>query len=498
MPYATMFDRLKQLVTSYQVVQQNAVSDAMLLGPGDALGEFDATVDLLQHEGQYVEPNTVTIGSDLVTVTQVAAVGAVSTTGVKAYQPLVDWTTRFRVGDEIIIGGSVKGNTGRRTIAAVSAGSLTVSTPFAAAEAGLRYAKPTFTLLARCRELLLYPGGYETDTALRALLNQWIAIMQARGSRQGLTAEMDRITNSTSTVVLESTPALPTLGTNVAYTHSTKALAATSWAGAVAVGDALTIGNSVRDSNGRYTVYATTATTVVPGHRALRSSEYPIAVRSGMVELQFTEDRVLGLLSVRLVNTTAQTKTIGFTVTVTGATITASARRSGSGTVSHTSGVGTCSLVTGAGTTVAPTITEAAFTLSGLSELSTFQVALTSGTPTAVRLGEMGLHPTGTNGLADLTTLWPWRWGGVVRTGLRGQQNETGLTVAGRTKPGWFLGVSSPGLVEEDAYTMASPDEFVVVEVDHRNPAHYTEQDLKALVREVLLPADVDGVLGLL
>jgi NAD(P)H-flavin reductase len=76
--------------------------------------------------------------------------------------------------------------------------------------------------------------------------------------------------------------------------------------------------------------------------------------------------------------------------------------------------------------------------------------------------------------------------------------NETGLTVRLKTKPGWYLGVSSPGAVEEDAYTMASPDEFVVLEVDHRNYNNYTERALETLVREVLLPADVDGVLGLL
>lgn len=493
-----MLDRLKQLLTSYQVVQQNAVSDAVLLGPAEELGRLEGTLDVLQHDGQFVEPGTVTIGGDLITVTQNAAVASVSTTGVVAYRDLIDWTTRFRVGDEIIIGGSVKGNTGRRTVATVSASSLTVSTPFQAAEAGLVCGKPTFALLARCRELLLYPGGYETDTQLRTLLGQWIAVMQARGSQSGITAEMDRITNSTSTTVLESIPDLPTLGTGVAYTHSAKTLAAAGWASEVEVGDALTIDDSVRDSNGRYTVYAKTGSTVEPGHRALRSSEYPLAVRTDMAEVQFKEDRVLGLLLVRLINTTALSKTIGFTVTASGATITASARRSGTGTVNHTSSVGTCSLTAGVASVTAPTITEAAFTLSGLTDTSTFQVAVTSGTPTAVRLGEMGLHPMNTDGVASLAAIWPWRWGGVVRTGLRGQQDETGLTVSARAKPGWFLGLSSPGLVEEDAYTMASPDEFVVVEVDHRNPANYTEQDLKALVREVMLPADVDGVLGLL
>lgn len=488
-----MLDRLRGLL--YPMVEQNAVSDAMLEGPSEILGTVDGTLDMLANDGRHVERGSVTIAADLLTLVQVAAIDHVQPDGTVLLKPFINWVTRFRPGDEIILGGSVKGNNVRRVVATVATNgqSLTVTQPLVAPETGLLYGKTTFALLRRCQELLLYPGGYETDTELRTqVLGRWLEIMQQRGSRGGVVSEMNRITHSTTTL-FESVPDLTQLGISIAYTHSTISLNGTGWASNVAIGDALAITQSASDANGRYTVYDVTGTTVKIGHRAARSQEYPYYTVTGAVELQIKELRPLNQILVRLVNTTGSSATIDFTLTATNAAYLGAFSLGGTATANTTSTVATVSLTAGANAT-----SEVALRLSGTLPTSTFQLAITSGTPTRVKLGEMGLCRSLATGAADLAGLWPWRWGGIVGTGLRSLQNEAGLSVWLKTKPGWYLGISSPGLVEEDAYTLASPDEFVVLEVDHKNPTNYTERALKTLVREVLLPADVDGVLGLL
>jgi hypothetical protein len=490
-----MLERLRSLL--YPMVEQNAVSDAMLYGPDEILGTVDGALDMLANDGRHVDPGTVTIAANLTTLTQVPAVDYVQADGTVVYKPTVDWNTRFRPGDEIILGGSAKGNNLRRVVATVAGNgqSLTVTSPVTAAESGLLYGKTTYALLRRCQELLLYPGGYETDTELRTqVLGQWIQIMQRRGSRGGLVAEMERITNAEVTL-LESAPDLDLLGANVAYTQSTISLNGTGWASAVAIGDSLAITSSVSDSNGRYTVYDVTGTTVKIGHRAARSQFYPFFSPNNAVELQLREDRQQNHIAVRLFNSTANPATVGLTLTATGATYIGAFQRGTTGTTTQAT-TGTLATVTL--TAPAYATAEVVLRLSGVTATSTFQLAVTGGTPQRVTLGEMGLCPMTTDTAPNLAALWPWRWGGIVATGLRSRQNETGLAVRFKTKPGWFLEVSTVGHVEEDAYTMASPDEFVVLEVDHRNYTNYTERTLNTLVREVLLPADVDGVLGLL
>lgn len=506
MSLTSVLDRLKQQL--YPFITQNAVSDAMLRGPADALSQLEAAADVLEHDGRWLEPNTVTIQSDLITVTQVASVERIGADGSPVLASLVDWTTKFKVNDEIVIGGSALGNNGRRKIATVSAGSLTIvnnpgagNNPFVAAESGLLYAKPTAMLKRLCRELLLYPGGYETDTQLRTLLGDWVTTMQLRGSRSGVVAEMNRATNST-TALLETIPDLTTLGTAVSYTHSsTKAFSAASWYTTVSLGSNISVGGSVKGSNGRYTVYGISGTNVQVGHRAGHATSYVRPTVTGVKELQIKEDRNVGQLRVRLANTLGSSANVQFTLTVTAGTI--------SGTVRVTEGTGTVGTVTStsaqvtlnttSGSVATPTYAEVLIPLATpVASTTAFAIAVNSGSPTNVRLGEMGLCPMAADGTANLSGLWPWKWGGIVFTGLRSQASETGLKVYALTKPGFYVGVSSPDSVEEDAYTMASPDEFVVLEVDHRNSANYTKQDLEALVRDVLLPADVDGVLGLL
>lgn len=486
----TPLDRLRKLL--YPLVQQNDVSDAMLTGPAVELGILGAAADLMEFDGRFVDPNTVTIGSDLVTLTQVADVDHLNG-NTPVYADLVDWTTRYRVGDEIILGGSTKGNNGAHTIQSVSASQMALAAPCEAQEAGLVYGKPTYALLALCRELMLYPGGWETDTQLRAFLASWIQVMQKRGSRSGIVSEMNRVANSSSTTLLETMPALITLQTGVSYTASSQSVMGNGWQTSAVPGTSITIGGSTIGSNGRYAVYSVSGTAVVLGHRAKNAIKFPDLPPVNGCELQFREDRYQNRVWVRLINTSSSSKTVAFTVTVANATLGTVASPIGVGSASNTSSVATISLTAASGgssTTYLP--------LTLTTTPATFTVAITSGSPDAVRLGLMGLCPMMTDGTPSLSALWPWAWGGVVQTGLRSGLNETGLTIYASARPGWYLGVSTPGSVEEDAYTLASPDDFVVVEVDHRNYSNYSENDLATLVTGVLLPADVDGVLQIL
>lgn len=496
MTTSATLDRLKH--DSRFFIEHNAVSETLLRGPASALSAAEATAQLLGLNGTLMEWGNVTVQSNLTTLTQVAPVTGIDASGNPVYGSLTNWTTRFKVGDEIAIAGSTLGNNGIKVVATVSSGSLTVSTPMAAAESGLYYAKTTQRLLRVCEEQRLFAGGYETDTQLRAFLLNGRTTLQERGTRRGIVEEMNRVTNSTSTALLESAIDLTTLGTSVAYTHSTKTVAAGAWYNLVSPGDALMVAGSTRGSDGRYTVYGVSGTSVQLGHRANRSSEYVYTYQSGKTELLLREDRANNSLWVSLANQSGTTKTIAFTISVSGATWGSGSVVGGTATVSTTSTVATVSLQAGGGSTTARGFSEVRLPLNGLTSPTTFTLAITSGTPTAVRLGDLGLCPTGTDGTPTFASMFPWRWGGVVFTGLRSGVNETGLTVYDSAKPGWYVGVSYPESAEEDSYSMASPDELVVVEVDHRNPAYYNKSDLTALVRGVLLPADVEGILGLL
>lgn len=502
MPVSSMLTRLKQQL--YALVQQNAVSDAVLTGPADALALLDGSLDMMLAGGRYLEPGSVTVPGTLNTLIQVPGIARLDASGQPVTAALVDWTAMFRVGDEVIVGGSALGNNGVRRITDITTVTtgpdvtgyvLTVTPAFTAAESGLVYGKPTFMLRQLCRELLLYPGGYETDTELRTLLAGWVSTMQLRGTRSGLIAEVNRLTNSTTTTLLESAPPMAVLATGRTYTHSTFSinLAAPD----LAIGDAVTVTGSVEDSNGRYTVYTNTGSTIVLGHRAGSSRSYRPVDEPNTYELQFREDRVNNRLWARLVNTSGSSVQVTFTLAISSGTFTAGALVSGTGSVSTTSSTATLSLTAVAGATSAPSSSEAVLSLAGVSSATTLTPAITTGLPTQVRLGLLGLCPTGTNGDPILAEIAPWRWGAVVRTGLRSRSDEAFLTVLASARPGWYLGVSSPDSVEEDAYTMASPDEFAVIEADHRNPTNYTEQDLERLVRDVMLPADVDGALRL-
>jgi hypothetical protein len=473
-------ERLKSML--YPMVQQNEVAEALLIGPAVALGTVDGALDMLLYDGRFLDPGTVTIQADLVTLTQAADPG----------ESTIDWTRRYRVGDEVIIGGSIRGNTGIRTIASVSPLQMTVTVPYAATESGLLYGKPTYELLNRARELLLFPGGYETDTELRAFLTEWITVLQQRGSRRGVESEMNRVTNTTTTAVLGTSSSLTFLGTGVSYTHSTTSLDGTGWSTAMVPGLAITLLGSSKDSNGRYTVYGVSGSSVQIGHRAARSSFFSPELNPGSVEIHIREDRSSNLIGIRAVNTSGSSASVGITLTVTGATFPAGQVVSGSATVSRTSTTATVAFTPAAGATA-----EVLLQLQGPTDTTTF-VSTITGSPSKVMLGELSLCPTSLDGVPTLASPYPWRWGGVIRTGLRSASNESGLTVYRRAYPGWFLGVGSIDSSEEDSYTMTSPDEYIVVEADHRNSANYTEQELAALVRDVLLPADVDGILGLL
>lgn len=479
-------------------IEHNAASQALLTAPAFALSQAEAAVQLLRNNGSFFEWGTATVASNLTTLNQAAPVVDIDAAGDPVYGSLVNWQTRFKVGDEIVLAGSTNGNNGIKVIASVGSSSLTVSTPFAAAEAGLYYAKTTPRLLQLCEEQRLFVGGYETDTQLRALLLGWAETIQLRGSRSGIITEFNRITNSTSTTLLESVPPLTALGTGVSYTHSTKTLAASSWYTQVSSGSPITIVGSTRGSSGRYTVYGVSGSSVQIGHRANRSTEYVYAYAANKTELLFREDRVNNNIWVGLANQSSSSKTVAFTLTASGATFGTAAVTQGTGTATASGTLATVSLTAGAGSATSRTFSEVRIPVTSLTSASTFTPAITSGSPTAIRLGGLGLCLHTSAGVPITGSMFPWRWGGIVFTGLRSGVDESGLTVYASTSPGWALGVTYPESAEEESYSMAFPDELVVVEVDHRNTAYYTKDDLTTLVRSVLLPADVEGVLGYL
>lgn len=503
MPATSLLNRLKAQL--YALVQQNDVSDAMLIGPSEVLSRLDGSVDMLLEGGRYLERGLVTITSSLDTLVQVPVTVRLDALGQPVSDTLVDWTALFQVGDEIILGGSSLGNNGRRIVSAVTpvlngqseviGYTITTSTPFVAEESGLVYGKPTFSLRQLCRELLLYPGGYETDQQLRTLLSTWLETMQLRGTRAGVETEVDRLTNSTSTELLETVTPLVELGTNLSYQDSSREIALAD--PDLYIGQPVTVAESSEDSNGRYTVYSNSGSAVVLGHRASRSRFYRDVHESSVTEVQFREDRVNQKLWVRLINTAVSAEEVEVGMSVAAATVTSADLAAGSGSTASTASTATLTLTTSGGSVATPSIAEAVISLSGTSDSTTFTVTINSGTPTQVFLGSLSLCPTGVDGSPVLAQIQPWRWGAVVRTGLRSRSDETGLTLLASARPGWYLGLSTPDSAEEDAYTMASPDEFVVVETDHRNTTNYTEQDLETLVRDVMLPADVDGALGL-
>lgn len=484
MPRSPTLTRLKGRL--YPFIEQNDVSDAVLTGPADVLGVLDATLEAYLLDGRYLEPGTVTITAGTNVITQVPDAG----------QSAVDWTMRFQVGDEIAVGGSIYNQSARYVASTVTATTITATgAPFTTTETGLVYAKPTFGLWRRCQELGLYPGGYESDSDLRTnVLERWLDIQAKRGSRGGLTSELNRVINS-SINLLESVLTPTTLETGAAYTATTKALDnANGWATGLPIGSAITILGSAAGSNGRYSIVGTASGAPVIGHRATRARKYASITPAGAVDVQLREDRELNQLWVRLVNTTDTNAAVTLTFTLTNATWASGLLTAGTGSASVTSTVATATLTPAAGMT-----TEMMFVLSGVvsSPAPVLTAAITSGAPTGVRIGELGLFPTEAGGTTNFSATPQWTWGGYVWTGIRSGVNESGLTILGSALPTWYLEVSTPGQIEEDAYTMASPDEFVVIEADHRNRRNYADADLKVLVKEVFMPADTDYVLAL-
>lgn len=488
-----MLERLKRSL--YPFMRSSDLQDAFLGAPADELAHYDAVLTIFGHGGSYLEPGVATVTAGTATVTQVAAVHGTT----------LNWNTRFKVGDEIILGGSLSGQQGVFPITAIAGGGLTmtVTVPggtFAVTETGLLYAKSTFRLIQLTKELMLFPGGYETDTDLRQnLLYRSMIIHQQRGSSIGVEEEVARISNAVAET-LETSPPLRLLASGIAFDATTRRLANTgSWATGMVVGESIAVLGSTKTSNGRYVIYNIDGSGVELARRAMKSQRYPLTTRTNALELHVREDREQRRLIWRVVNTTAGALAVTFNIAVSGATYASATVTTGAGSVVLSGGntVATCTWTVPAGETW-----EVTALLTIPSGLPIFTLTRTAGTLNAVLMGGAALFGRTVAGVLNSSAVW--KWGGLIPDTLRGNQpgggsaNSTGLSIYAKTVPGWFLGVSGPGLVEEDSYTMASPDEFVVLEVDHRNTRNYSEKTFKTVVTDYLSPANVDTLLGLL
>jgi hypothetical protein len=486
MTLTAVLDRMKEAL--YPSIVQNALLDALLGAPADEIAVAEAKIEAWGLGGDDLEAGTVTVtpGSALVTLAGASPV-----------------TSLYQIDDDFVVAGSKEGNSGRYRVTILnSATTLTVDRPFAVAETGLFHARTKPRLLRLAQGLRLFPGGYESDKVLRdQLLAKAGEIHRNRGGIQALETELERMTRGNAQIIDNTRP----LGTALAsgltvssgngYVGSVLNLAIPT--SQLLVGDDITVLGSTKGGNGRYFVFGNNGTVVLLGRRAVNATQYFPFLPPTAASLQFREDREHNRMYFRVINNTATaTKQINVTLTASPTSMFTGAGALGTGyTVSLTNGVLSFGWVVPAGGTyegwvgmnVTSTDSYAALTVSE---------TLTGSSLTGVRLGYAGLYPIHRTGVLDYSVSPQLKWGGLIQSGFRSGVNETGLTVYANSLSGFYLGLGYPGIYENDDYTMASPDDFVVVEVDHRNYAFYSEADLKALVRDHLIPADTNYVLG--
>lgn len=478
----SVLDRVKNAV--YPVITRNALLDALLGGPSDEISVAEAKVEAWSYGADDVDDATtvaVTAGSAIVTLT-----GGL--------------TTLFQTNDDFVIAGSIQGNSGRYIVTNVNNSTqLTLNKTFTVAESGLFYARTKPRLVRVAKGYLLFPGGYEPDATIRSsVLGAMVTTHQMRGSSSGITTEFNRITNSANQL-MDTVKPLTSLGTGIATTSLGAAVTITT---SLVTGDDFTIAGSTKGSNGRYFVYSNSGTAIIPARRAVSSTQY-YAELSGGAEVQIREDRANSKIYFRLINVTGQASNrVNLSIAVTGATVTASGTSglesgvsesltAASGSVS-TSGNGDSTWRAAPGQ-----IKEGWAQVSSLSAAEfTVTWSQTVGTIRAVRLGRAGLAIRTASGAIQTGALNKFRFGGLILTATRSGIAETALTVYADGYPSYYLGFSNPGTYENDAYTIITPVDFVVLDLDHRNYGNYSETDLKNIARDYLIPVDTEYVIG--
>jgi hypothetical protein len=407
---------------------------------------------------------------------------------------LVDWTTIFKIGDELVLAGSLKGYSGRYPITSVSANSLTITGVFATSESRLFCASPKNRLLALARGVLLFPGGYESDTALRTQLAAAPVTHQQRGSTAGLTSDLTKVANFAPALIDSVNPGT-LLQSAVASTSGGATLTVSAWAAGLTVGKSFLVSASTLGSNGRYWVYTNSGTDITPARRPVHTYEYYPYQASG-IELQFREDRVNDRIYFRVNNPGGvASKTIAMSLTASGVgSVTAGVPVGAGYTVGVAGNVASFTWTLSPGELFREGWVNVGSLSAAIEFIPTVSESSTGLAIQAVRLGYGGINSRTLTGAISLT-LARWRWGGLVKTALLAGTAETGLKVYNGATHGFYLGAGYPGILENDAYPMASPKDFLVVEVDNRNGTNYSNDDIKDTTRDYLIPADTDYLL---
>lgn len=260
------------------------------------------------------------------------------------------------------------------------------------------------------------------------------------------------------------------------YTESTKALTSLSTTG-LQVGSSVTIDGTTTDANGRYVVYSLSP--VVIGTRAVNRDEFCPTLSTDTIDVVMREDDLLRTLFMQVTNRTmsSQAVTLVFTTSAASTLI---------------SSWGTVTGLQVAGTLTAGQTATMSLAITGATSGVTFTLTPTAPVPVVARLGEAVV----VNSRTERGVNHEWKWGGLIRRGLYEGYDQPDITVYKDGVAGWFLGFGYPGIIENDSYTITSPEDVVVFETQHNNTNNYTETDIKKIVRDRLVPTNVPVVIG--
>lgn len=485
MSLTSVLERVKNAILP--VIEQNGLLDAFLGSPSDEVAVAEAKIEAWGYGADDIESGTVDItgGSALVTL-----VGNI--------------TDNLQINDDFVIAGSKEGNGGLFVITNInSSTTLTLNHTFSVTETGLFFGKTKSRLIKLAKGMNLFPQGTETDAAIRTdILARAGTIHQLRGTTQGIIEDLGRI--SGASIQLEDTvKALTQLSTGVSTTSGGATMTVSTWANSLTVGSDFTVALSTIGSNGRYFVYSNSGTAITPARRAINSTQYYQDMFNA-TEVHFREDRSTGRLYWRVINSNGSASNrVTVSIAVTGATVSSFGMNGGSVGDSVGSPVsGTVNTQSSSGANAYWDVTngqskEGWVQVSSIPNAEfTVTVSQAVGTLNAVRHGRAGLASRDKSGNLVLGALPKVRFGGLILTNFRSDTSESGLTVYQDGYPGFYMGFGYLGTYENDDYPMASPDDFVVIDVDHRNYGQYSELEVKNLAQDQIIPVDTEYVIG--
>ncbi len=487
MSLISVLERIKNAV--HPLIERNALLDALLGAPGDELAYGEGKIEAWSYGADDIETGTVSVTA-LSNTVNLANGGS---------------TVGMAVDDDFVIAGSKENNSGRFKITAINSNTqLVLNNTFKVTEAGLFYGKTKPRLIRIAKGLALFPGGYETDAVIRTdILGKAGDIHKKRGTSIGVEEDFERITNAQIQIIDPVKP-LTSLQAGVATTANGATMTVASWASGLAVSDDFTVSLSTKGSNGRYFVYSNTGTVLTPARRAVNTGDYFTEITNAS-EVHFKELREGNRLYFRVINKNGgASNRVAVTITVSGATIITSGINGGAAGDTVTLSSSTVAITkssAGVNSYWDVTTNQAKEGWIELSSIGTgvevsVNVTESVGTLNAVRWGRAGLASRNKAGVLSLGVMPSAKFGGLIKTAFRSGLAETGLTVYKDSYHGFFLGFGYPGTFENDDYTIVSPDDFVALDIDHRNYANYSEQDLKILARDYLMPYDCEYILG--